>query len=218
MQQNEEGKTVTPDKKTSLPPRGVVHKKKKKKTKFKIKYPVVRLLALLFVLLPIAILSYKFNSDTDFLKPAPVKKSSNFESISYEKPEETKPSSETPKEEDPITEEPQIEDQNDEEPKSVDNETPTENAVEEKGKEEIPQKELTAAEKEAAKQPQQQEEKPKDQYDVKYHKVQPEETLYRISMKYYNSREGEDLIKRWNDIDGDTVVSGQVLRIPIKIQ
>jgi type IV pilus assembly protein PilO len=48
------------------------------------------------------------------------------------------------------------------------------------------------------------------------HKVQPGETLYRISQKYYNDRSGEDLIKEYNELEGNTVYTGQVLKIPIE--
>ncbi|MEH7416013.1 hypothetical protein V7266_12085 [Neobacillus drentensis] len=40
-----------------LPPREQVHRQKKKKTKWKVKYPVIRLLVLCFILLPIIIFS-----------------------------------------------------------------------------------------------------------------------------------------------------------------
>ncbi|PLS02096.1 hypothetical protein [Neobacillus cucumis] len=40
-----------------LPPREQVHRQKKKKTKLKVKYPVIRLLVLCFILLPIIIFS-----------------------------------------------------------------------------------------------------------------------------------------------------------------
>jgi len=42
---------------TALPPREELHRKKKKRTKWKIKYPVIRLLVLFFILLPIIVFS-----------------------------------------------------------------------------------------------------------------------------------------------------------------
>lgn len=53
----------------SLPPRSEVHKQKqkKKKTKWKIKYPVIRLLALFFILLPVSILSIYYLNDKQSL-------------------------------------------------------------------------------------------------------------------------------------------------------
>ncbi|WP_010284291.1 LysM peptidoglycan-binding domain-containing protein [Bacillus timonensis] len=175
------------------------------------------------MLLPIAILSYKFNSNPDELDSTPVKKSANFESISYENTNETDQSAdETTQEEVEELEEPK----NAEQEPSIGKEEQNQPEIEKQ--EEVPSNEVPGQKvvensqpstNEATKQPEseQKQEKPKERYDVKYHKVQADENLYRISMKYYNSRSGEELIKRWNNINGDTVVEGQVLRIPIKI-
>lgn len=43
-----------------LPPRSETHKDKKKRTRIRVKYPVIRLLFLLFVLLPLIALSIYF--------------------------------------------------------------------------------------------------------------------------------------------------------------
>ncbi|RFB17006.1 LysM peptidoglycan-binding domain-containing protein [Bacillus sp. HNG] len=216
-----EGEKESNDLKTStstLPPRSEFHKTKKKKTKVKIKYPIIRLLALLFVLLPVAILSYKFNSNPDQLESTPVKRSTNFESISYEDEDETGQAPEADEireESENVEHESTVEKEEPKQPevkkqvKVPTNEEPNQNAVE-----------ITdppTAEETKVIQPVQQQEKPKDRYDVKYHTVKADETLYRISMHYYNSRSGEELIKRWNNLNGDTVVEGQVLRIPIKL-
>jgi type IV pilus assembly protein PilO len=48
------------------------------------------------------------------------------------------------------------------------------------------------------------------------HKVKPGETLYRISQKYYNDRSGERLIIEYNNLEDNTVYTGQVLKIPIE--
>ena len=216
-----EEKSIDLNKSTStLPPRSEFHKTKKKKTKVKIKYPIIRLLALLFVLLPVAILSYKFNSIPDQLESTPVKKSINFESISYEDEDGYE------KEQDPEIKESEEEAEKVEQKATAEKEEPhqpeVEKQVEEPTTEEPNQNVVEnnsppTVEETKVLQPVQQQEKPKDQYDVKYHTVKAEETLYRISMHYYNSRSGEELIKRWNNLDGDTVVEGQVLRIPIKL-
>lgn len=50
---------------------------------------------------------------------------------------------------------------------------------------------------------------------IKY-TVQPGDNLYRISMKFYNSREGENIIKERNGLRNNTVIVGQVLEIPIE--
>ncbi|MFS0656382.1 LysM peptidoglycan-binding domain-containing protein [Bacillus sp. 179-C3.3 HS] len=50
---------------------------------------------------------------------------------------------------------------------------------------------------------------------VVQHTVGPEETLYRISMKYYQDRSGEEKIRAYNQLKGNSVYSGQVLNIPL---
>lgn len=47
-----------------------------------------------------------------------------------------------------------------------------------------------------------------------YHKVQKGETLFTISLKYYNSRDGETLIQNANGMKGKTVIAGTTLIIP----
>ncbi len=47
-----------------------------------------------------------------------------------------------------------------------------------------------------------------------YHKVEKGETLFQISLKYYNSREGEALIQQANNLNGQTIVAGTTLVIP----
>ncbi|MCC9021057.1 LysM peptidoglycan-binding domain-containing protein [Bacillus nakamurai] len=54
----------------------------------------------------------------------------------------------------------------------------------------------------------------KEQRVVK-HTVQQKETLYRISMKYYKSRAGEEKIRSYNRLNGNEVYTGQVLSIPL---
>jgi type IV pilus assembly protein PilO len=48
------------------------------------------------------------------------------------------------------------------------------------------------------------------------HEVQPGETLYRISQKYYKDRSGEELIKQYNNLSDNTVYTGQILKIPLE--
>lgn len=57
---------------------------------------------------------------------------------------------------------------------------------------------------------------PNENYRIVEHTVGPEDNLYRISVKYYGGRSGEDLIKQWNQLSGDSVYEGQVLKIPLK--
>lgn len=52
------------------------------------------------------------------------------------------------------------------------------------------------------------------QQSVIYHTVAANETLYRIAMKYYNSKTGIEIIKQANQLTSDNVLAGQVLKIP----
>jgi LysM repeat protein len=55
-----------------------------------------------------------------------------------------------------------------------------------------------------------------DNNDVKtvIHTVKENETLYKISMKYYGSREGEEIIQKHNNLKDKTIYIGQKLEIP----
>ncbi|ANB61833.1 LysM peptidoglycan-binding domain-containing protein [Anoxybacteroides amylolyticum] len=72
----------------SLPPRSEVHKSKEKKTKWKIKYPLVRLLLLFFILLPFVIFAIYYMGDKRTI--APIKKSESYEPIAIEEKARTK--------------------------------------------------------------------------------------------------------------------------------
>ncbi|GGJ59977.1 peptidase M23 [Anoxybacillus voinovskiensis] len=76
----------------SLPPRSEVHKTKEKKTKWKIKYPLVRLLLLFFILLPLVIFAIYYMGDKRTV--APIKKSESYEPIALD--EKTPPKEEMP--------------------------------------------------------------------------------------------------------------------------
>lgn len=57
-----EGRVVE---RVQLPPRNSVHKKKKKTNKWKLKYPIIRILVVFFILLPIIILSIYLSNFKD---------------------------------------------------------------------------------------------------------------------------------------------------------
>ncbi|WP_353855388.1 LysM peptidoglycan-binding domain-containing protein [Bacillus sp. Bos-x628] len=77
-----------------------------------------------------------------------------------------------------------------------------------------------AAQKQQEKEKQREAEEKKKQENkpirVVQHTVGPEETLYRISMKYYQNRSGEEKIRTYNHLNGNSVYSGQVLNIPLE--
>jgi LysM repeat protein len=177
-----------------LPPRSEYHKEKRKKTKFRIKYPIIRLLALFFILLPVSIwgmTSYIENQEhvkTMFSNHT----QRNYEEINYAEKEMTKNitvSTPDPEKESVIIE--------DEAKAELESSISDKQETEESGK--------TTTEKN------------KGNYELKYHTVKANENLYRISMKYYHSRSGEEILKQWNKLTSAEIYEGQVLVIPIKI-
>ena len=72
-----------------LPPREQIHREKRKKTKWKLKYPIIRILVLFFILLPIAIFSaYSYLEGGKNKGPEKVSgDSSGYEVINFEKSE-----------------------------------------------------------------------------------------------------------------------------------
>ncbi|MEH6947667.1 LysM domain-containing protein [Bacillus sp. JJ634] len=52
-------------------------------------------------------------------------------------------------------------------------------------------------------------------YEVFTYKVQPGDTLFRISMRYYNSRAGEALIKKWNNMT--ILMAETTIEIPVPV-
>jgi|GEM_PF-631714 len=75
------------------------------------------------------------------------------------------------------------------------------------------QKQQEEKKRKEAEEKKKQEEKP---VRVVQHTVGPEENLYRISMKYYKNRSGEEKIRAYNHLKGNSVYSGQVLNIPLE--
>lgn len=56
---------------------------------------------------------------------------------------------------------------------------------------------------------------PKPEGKVVYHTVKPQETVFRISMTYYNSQSGIEKIRQANNLNGNDIKVGQVLKIPL---
>ncbi|MBB2480636.1 LysM peptidoglycan-binding domain-containing protein [Bacillus sp. APMAM] len=54
------------------------------------------------------------------------------------------------------------------------------------------------------------------QFKVIKHVVQPGETLFTIAMKYYHSRDGEEIIQKYNHLTNTTVYFGTTLQIPLQ--
>lgn len=171
----------------ALPPRSKVHHEKdeKKKTKLKLKFPLLRLLTILIVLLPIAILGYTYHEKNQIPTTSSIHREepSHSEKISIGSKETApKENSENKAE----SEEELISNDTTESNEQTDVSTGT-------GKPSVNN----------------------ENEDVIIHVVQPDETLYTISQLYFKSREGEQLIMEWNNLEQNKVEPGQELEIPV---
>lgn len=190
-----------------LPPRSRVHKQKqmKKKTKIKVKYPLIRLLGMFFILLPIAIFSiYTYNESQKTSSSIPVQENKGAEAIYYTDEEEGI-------EETTITEEKETDGEDvkkeEEDPDKMDDLTDPEQSI----KTETPQETISTSEATTTVKPKVQSVNP----TVVYHKVQPGETVFRLAMKYYKSKSGIDIIKKANSLSSNEITVGQTLTIPL---
>ncbi|MFF2448757.1 LysM peptidoglycan-binding domain-containing protein [Neobacillus sp. NPDC058068] len=214
-----------------LPPREQIHRQKKKKTKWKIKYPVISFLVLSFILLPVIIYSVILYSDGGKKINGTERNSGDsvgYETINLEKqkkddeskvdksdksdqPMEIKVDSTeliTPEEK---SEEPKVED---DQPVTTNNANsssppPASNAAnvnKQDSDKNIPQQEQKTNN---------QTNTPPKQDKIIYHTVKPQETLFKLAKKYYNSAKGIDIIKKANNLHSDQIQVGQVLKIPL---
>jgi LysM repeat protein len=201
---------VTVLEKNELPSRTDIHRNKKNKTKLKVKFPIIRLLALFFILLPVGIFSaYSVLGTKEINTSDKVGTVINgVEEINVEESKEVETEgdeiSETTS---PITEVEVIEDT------EVNKQTSTDQEVTETiNEEEVGNTNQTSTEKE-----QTQIDTPHEgetTTNMVYHTVQPKETLFRIAMKYYQSQSGIEIIQTANNLNGNEIMVGQVLKIP----
>ncbi|MBN8200319.1 LysM peptidoglycan-binding domain-containing protein [Bacillus sp. NTK034] len=210
--------------KSALPPRSRVHQEKRKKSKWKIKYPVIRLLALFFILLPITIFSiYQYVSSDKSINAGlnTENEETGSETVVFATNDEDKGTTIEVREE-PVSQEPEItekaEGAQEKEDAKVQQEkkAPQKTDIEDKGSE--PNKEVqetgsettdsskTAGTKEAL----------KKEGKVIYHTVKPKETIFRIAMTYYKSQSGIEKIKQANNLPSNEIQTGQVLKIPLE--
>ncbi|MGE7878309.1 LysM peptidoglycan-binding domain-containing protein [Peribacillus muralis] len=253
----------------SLPKRSKINpnKNKKKKSKVKFRFPIIKALALFFILLPIgfySLYSYlqklpdhdqknnpividnsedakeaipttatasdlKGNDEKDSSK-ADAKKEKEDAKAKAESEEEKRKAKEQEQAKKKAEEKAQTEQEAKEKAKAEQEaKEKARQVAEEKAKAEQEAKEKARAqqladerakkeaeEKQKATQDVQAAKPDKDEYKVVLHTVQPQETLFRISMNYYKSQEGIALIRQWNGLNGNEISKGQVLKIPIK--
>ena len=198
----------------NLPPREQIHRQKKKKTKWKLKYPVIRLLVLFFILLPIiifSVISYQDGAKKVNGVEKPVDESVGYETINLEK----------------STEEPET---------KVDSPDPLEESISENNKTEKPNDEVIQSEAtsdasaaninendtsvtENSKSEQEKEGKTETKETSKKsivtHTVKRNENLYRLAMMYYHSPKGMKIIMKANNLHSKQINAGQVLKIPL---
>jgi LysM repeat protein len=199
--------------KSELPSRTDIHRNKKNKTKLKVKFPIIRLLALFFILLPVVIISaysvlgskeinnsdkvstvdrggYEINvEDSDVLEP-----------VGEEITEETLPIEEVEVIVD--TEEEKNENASDEE------------TIETVKEEESDTTNKTSTDQEQIQTDTSNKGETTSNNNLVYHTVQPNENLFRIALKYYQSQSGIEIIQKANNLNGNEIMVGQVLKIP----
>lgn len=189
--------------KSNLPSRSDVHRNKNNKTKWKIKYPVIRILVLFFTLLPITIFSvYSYLGDNKLITSEKTSgEKTGYEEINFEENQDKEESTDST-----IIDN---EEMNEEKVEKEDGQTNINNeqtSNEQKGESSLPSTDKDQV---------QVEDKDETASDeMVYHTVQSNETLFRIAMKYYNSQNGIDIIKNANGIQGNEIQAGQVLKIP----
>ena len=195
----EEGEVVDRE---ELPPRSRVHLQKRKKNKWKLKYPVIRLLVLFFILLPITIFSiYSFLLERpggDGTKTGG-ESSGGFEIIDIERP---KPVGGNEGEQDQSSEDRDEFDlwESEEKESEEAEQTSEDSSASSQETQSVSIDSLVSDTKSGTK-------------DIIYHKVQSGETIFRISMKYYHSKAGIDTIKSANNLSNNDIRVGQVLTI-----
>lgn len=222
----------TEEKATSkeLPPRSEIHQKQRKKAKpeKQISYPIIRLLGLFFILLPITI--FAVYSYRDVIFPSEKKQTAadktGYETISIENKDPRK------KEKDSETE------------KSASGNVEGSDDTADIDKDATAQQTQTADEEASADATEENKNSPQESIEaagtvmgtsgtaggdssvenppgnksvvVKEHTVQTGETLYRITIKYYQSKNGIEIIKKANQLSSNEITVGQVLKIPIE--
>ncbi|MDR7075247.1 LysM repeat protein [Neobacillus niacini] len=183
-----------------LPPREQIHREKRKKTKWKLKYPVIRILVLFFILLPIVIFSaYSYLEEGKSKGTGKVSgDSSGYEVINIEKSETE---SITDKKEEEETENPPRD--------NVEVAVEVQQSVNPTPVEASSSEQVTSSGQGTDKNVSTPTE------TVIYHTVKRGENLYRISLKYYHSKSGEEIIRKANNLKGNEIYLGQVLEIPL---
>ncbi|MDQ0197464.1 LysM peptidoglycan-binding domain-containing protein [Neobacillus ginsengisoli] len=209
-----------------LPPRGQLHRQKQPKIKWKLKYPIIRLLVLIFILLPIisfSVISYLHEKKIGGAeKVSGDANNAGYETINLEKNNSEKVNSTN----NPIKKKDtsQSDGENSSTDGSLESTTQTQPATGEKASilptdaNVIDRPIGPDSDKNSSPGPNTNLSKTNNSPVTKkivYHTVQPHETLYHIAIVYYHSQTGMDIIKNANHLKSDKLEQGQVLKIPL---
>lgn len=241
IEEQEPEKPTPSNVKEELPSRRSIHHKNKKKKKKNQKYTGMTILAVSFIALPVLLLGiHEMISRHSGDSVVPVNSSSNqFEQIGVEQKSSHSAAVNITEED---TQEATEETAKEPEDSAVQEEKKKAEAAKQKAeaeaakqkekeeaakakKEQEEEKKEAAAKQEKAAASEAEKQEPAEttktenaetatQQSVIYHTVAANETLYRIAMKYYNSKTGIDIIKQANQLTGDNLMAGQVLKIP----
>lgn len=201
------------------PSRSELHKDTVKKQKRKMKYPIISILALIFILILIVILFfsfYYFNNNNDIKTLIGNKNSSGDETVYISKGKSYEIETDTmiPKEEEtddgPLTEETS---KDEAEVSTNDRKTSETEAKTEAIIQKTQETDSTEYQKNATDSTHN---KDSEYREVKSHKVAAGETLFKIAIQYYKNRSGEEIIRQYNGIEANNIYEGQILKIPLK--
>lgn len=203
----------------TYPSRSEIHKRKDKKTKRKMKYPIISILALFFILLPVFILSmnlyYSSTEDQDSTEELNIGENRVYISKNQASDNESAENVESQNSVENIEKESEENSSNQNE--QVGTEETEETTSDSDGKQNESEEVLTPSD--TTDESTQTEDNEKDSQDdfkeIKTHKVATGETLFSIAIKYYNNRSGEEIIRQYNNLVGNEIYVGQTLKIPI---
>ncbi|NSL50497.1 LysM peptidoglycan-binding domain-containing protein [Calidifontibacillus erzurumensis] len=199
---------------TPLPPRSEVHRKKRKKMKMKIQHPLVRLLGLTFILIVCLVATFQLWKDKIQVEQTSKQQESMEDEKTFDIFEMNQSGSDG-------IEDIGLNQLKEKDAKETD--LPTETVTPDGREMENTNQDAPAENKEkndinnSTDRSNIHNTTESKGENILYHRVKAGETLYRISMKYYHSRAGEEIIKRANRLDANgTVYTGQLLKIPLR--
>ncbi|MGJ7919950.1 LysM peptidoglycan-binding domain-containing protein [Neobacillus sp. LXY-4] len=219
--------TITEGASTSgkLPPRSEIHHQKRKKSSKKVSFPLIRIQVIFFILLPITIFAlYTYRDQILPSEKTPVsEEKSGYETITVDNEDSAKNSTKDTQKSDSEEKAPETNQTGAEEDNTGSSTTDNNEPIaEENNQSPSPQSDVTTSGDAAQQQtvvndasganatPE------TNTVEIKQHTVQTGETLYRIAMKYYQSKDGVDIIKKANNLTSNEIRVGQVLKIPIQ--